>query len=738
MSDPRPGDVLRGRFRLEEEIGKGGMGVVFRALDLELDEPVAVKVLAHHVDESARQRFRREVTLTRSIRHPNVCRMYDLHETEDFLFLTMEYVDGSDLMGWRKRAPIAPEKILPIVEQVAQGLAAAHDLDIVHRDIKPGNILVSGDRAVITDFGIARTLADPRTHATGAMVGSPYYMSPEQVTDATIGPAADIFSLGVVLYEILTGKNPFGREDPLASALRRAHLPAPPPSEHVPVPPTLDQLVQAMLRHAPEERPSARVLASRCRHLLENRFVTPSKPPPPTEPTLAVLPFQGGSDEESMIGEAIAEEVIDLLSKTRGMRVFTFSVTRGLGPQPTFEELRALGTDAVVQGAVRMDGDRVALDVEVIGPWEDSIWSGELDAPVGDLFEVEARVARRAAETLRLEMVHHQVRDRLRVQPKAMSLYLAGRDLLRRRRLDVGDAIVLLDAAVELEPDCPPFVAAKAIAHARLATFTDSLSDPAARLEVAQAALERAREVAPEMAETLLAEARLAGVRGDLGGEVRSLHRALELAPTSALAHARLGELHLFSGHLDEGRTLLERTLDLDPSENAARIRLARVAAFEGDEALARRRMIEATEAEGEHSTNVITETLRVKHYLGQTDHVAGLRGRLRDEPVHQLLRAVMSYLLGEADGSVLGVVHRRLEEESVWLRTTAGMILAEACMVRREPQRALAIIEGMASVLHDVDWLTRCPLLAELQPELRPIERSMRGRIDRIWRATL
>ncbi len=276
--------LLGGRYRLSGRIAVGGMGEVWRGTDELLDRPVAVKLLsaAHASDDSFRARFRAEARYAASLSHPHIAQVFDYGEMSDTdevppdlpsggAYLVMELVQGdplSALIAQQERLSVADS--LRIVSQAADALSAAHEAGIVHRDIKPGNLLVTPDGTTkITDFGIARAMwAAQASHLTqtGMVMGTASYVSPEQATGGTITSASDIYSLGVVAYECLTGTPPFTAETPVAIAVAHMHRPVPPLPDDVPAP--VAELVINMLAKPPEERPqSARWVADRARQL---------------------------------------------------------------------------------------------------------------------------------------------------------------------------------------------------------------------------------------------------------------------------------------------------------------------------------------------------------------------------------------------------------------------------------------------------------------------------------------
>ncbi|MDQ3370026.1 MAG: serine/threonine protein kinase, partial [Myxococcota bacterium] len=241
-------EVVAGRYRIVRWLGGGGMGRVYEALDIELGERVALKVLRANLSEEAVERFRREVRLTRRIQHRNVARMFDIGDHHGDKFLTMELVQGEPLTR-ELAARMAWPRLQQLAVQICDGLAAAHAAGVVHRDLKPDNVLVERgtDRAVITDFGIARSGDDASVTQVGVVIGTPRYMAPEQLAGIPdIDARADLFSLGVMLYELACGARPWAGDNPIAIAVVQAtHPPRPLHAPHVPV--ELVELVMSCL-----------------------------------------------------------------------------------------------------------------------------------------------------------------------------------------------------------------------------------------------------------------------------------------------------------------------------------------------------------------------------------------------------------------------------------------------------------------------------------------------------------
>ena len=253
-----PGTMLLERYRIVSPLGKGGMGEVYRAEDLKLGQTVALKFLPKSLarNEEALARFTREVRMARQVSHPNVCRVFDIGEADGQAFLTMEFVDGEDMSSLMRRIGRLPaDKALEIARQVCAGLAAAHEHGIIHRDLKPANIMLDGrGRARITDFGLAGLASEMK--GEDARAGTPAYMSPEQFSGGEVTAKSDLYSLGLVMYEIFTGKKPYeaATYDQMAR-LREKSAPTAPSTHLKDIDPLVERVMLRCLEKNPTKRP---------------------------------------------------------------------------------------------------------------------------------------------------------------------------------------------------------------------------------------------------------------------------------------------------------------------------------------------------------------------------------------------------------------------------------------------------------------------------------------------------
>jgi eukaryotic-like serine/threonine-protein kinase len=334
--------VLQQRYRLIEILASGGMGKVYYATDSRLGRAVAVKMLRDDLahDERFVERFRREARAAASLSHPNVAGVYDYGEDEGRYFIVMEYVDGRDLARvLREEGPLSPDRAARIGAQVADALAHAHAAGLVHRDVKPANVIVlDGNRVKVTDFGIARAAGDATLTAAGSVLGTAQYISPEQAEGNSAGPQSDIYSLGIVLYEMLTGAVPFTGDSALGVAMRHVTDTVPPPSElNGDVPKAFDQVVAKATVKNPSDRYSdARAMALALSEAAQPTgegetapVVTPTEVLPAgaaaAATTQSVWPIPGDKWNPRRIGRAVAITLIALVAIALALVIWRLS-----------------------------------------------------------------------------------------------------------------------------------------------------------------------------------------------------------------------------------------------------------------------------------------------------------------------------------------------------------------------------------------------------------------------------
>jgi serine/threonine-protein kinase len=603
-------ELLANRYELLGLVGSGGMGNVYRARDRELDEIVALKTLERGLvdNERAVAQFRREVKLARRVTHQNVARTYDIGSEGDVLFLTMEYVEGralSELL--REDAPLEPREAFEIVEQICQGLQAAHEADVLHRDLKPQNVMLRPDgKALLTDFGIARAARRGETQFTVAEgpVGTPAYMAPEQVEGKqNLDGRIDIYALGVMMFEMLTGKLPWTGESVMAMALARVLNEPPRLDEHGEYPAELTELVwKAMGRHRDDRfSDAARLLEAmqaideQCKTVAPTRRLPPSSDGGPSQPrhgrrstsnlsAVAVLPFRNRGDaEDAYLAEGFTEELIDELSMFDRLRLRPLgAVTQYASETPDPSQVgRDLDVSVLVDGSLRKVGEHLRVRVSVISVSDGfQIWSGKFTGEPSGLFELTEKAAEAVADALTSERAEQR-----RSQPNdtvAIDLYMRGRyEMHRTWHLNMDTPISLFERALERAPHDARILTGLATATARKAFLNPG--DSARHLREARRTALQAIESAPDWGDPYYALAMVEFNAEKFGAAVQNCLAALRYNDEFADAHDLLGRILSETGPLDRAVYHLERALTLNPSLYRARWDLARVYAYRSE-----------------------------------------------------------------------------------------------------------------------------------------------------------
>ena len=569
--------ALGDRYQIEREIRGGGMAVVFHARDPrpEVKRQVAIKVLDTQFSSAhAVERFLREVGVVANFVHPNIVPLLEYHKAEDLLYYVMPYYVGGSLRDRLQREPQLPiEEAVRMSCDVLAVLEYAHGQGIVHRDIKPDNILFSGDRPMVTDFGIARALTiagDPLTEEH-ALIGTLAYMSPEQCQGGTLDGRSDIYSVGCVLYELLTGSVPFDGFSPQAIIARHLADPVRPIRTVRPaVPVGVERAVLKALAKVPADRhASAREFAD----ALHTRVSLPEGVPPAS---VAVLPFDNLSAEPGTdyFSDGITGEIITTLSHVAGLHVAAPTSSFAFrGHVVNLEDVgEKLGVATVVRGSVQRAGPHLRVTVQLNNVADGFLmWSERYDREVREATDVFALQDGIAAEVAgRLVSSFSSITGDFPATPPTRNLdaynrYLQGRYYWAQRGLGLKKALEFFGQALALDPDY-------ASAHAGLADTCVLLAEygalpPTSILPKARAAIERALELSPDLAEAHCAAGELALVFDwDWARAERELRRAIELSPRYAAAHYRLALYQsLVAGQFDEAIPRARQAVELDP-----------------------------------------------------------------------------------------------------------------------------------------------------------------------------
>jgi serine/threonine protein kinase len=702
-----------GAYEIVSSLGAGGMGEVYRARDSRLGRDVALKVLPPEVtNEPGRlERFDREARAIAALNHPHLVTIFSTEEADGIRFLTMEVVDGCTLGDLIVPSGMAVTKFLEIALPLADALAAAHQKQITHRDLKPGNVMVSNDgRVKVLDFGLARVgggataeetliaTAAPITHR-GTIVGTMPYMSPEQVEGRQLDTRTDLFSLGVIFYELLSGTRPFsGSSSPaLMSAILR-DTPSSICEKRPEIPDALDRLISRLLEKRPEDRvQTARDVFNELRHAQKQLESGVRPRPAVAEASIAVLPFSdlSATRDQDWFCDGIAEELLNALAGLPGLRVAArasaFSL-RGKG-----DDLRSIGeklnVSTVLEGSVRRAGDRVRITAQLSDAREGrQLWSERFDREIKDIFDVQEEIARAIVERLRLTISgdsSERLVQKTTTNIEAYQLLLKGRRLVTQRGRAVLDAIPFFEGAIALDHNLAEAHALLGDAYRLLGLY--GIARPGEVMPKARACAERALAVDPMQPEALATLAIIASIyewdmdefrrRSDRALAADPLHpraltergiaiafigqpnsnwqpeaieviaRAALVDPLNAWIVAMQGALLMMIGRVAESVDVTRRALELDANNFTAHwLHVAMLSeAGRHDEAL---KAAEPALAMSGRHTNVLTNVATIYAERGQIDKVEAIRVELRE-------RAERSYIGYGAQASVAAAAGR-------------------------------------------------------------------------------
>jgi serine/threonine protein kinase/tetratricopeptide (TPR) repeat protein len=626
--------IVAGRFRIIRYIAEGGMGTVYEAEDLQLQDRVALKTIRPDIasNSQAVERFKQEIRLAKRVTHPNVCRIHDLgtdrsENGTEFLFLTMQFLGGETLSSRIRKGPIPPDEALPLIEDMADALSAAHQAEVIHRDFKSGNVILvpSAQRtcAVVTDFGLARGVNDGASRS--GLVGTVDYMAPEQIIGGEITPATDIYAFGVVIYEMVTGQLPF-TGDSKGSVVKK-HLndePQPPRALAPHLDANWNEAILGCLRKLPGERfqSAAEVKAAVLRSatppwrvgkqhaMLITLFVVfliamvallrssqawmdlvPAKQHTPSEAhiqlpitSIAVLPLESfsGNREQAYFADGMTEELINSLSRIGALRVISrTSVMNYKGGHKALRDIaRELNVDAVVEGTVQQSRGHVKISANLVDAREDrNLWGHSYEGEMRNVLGLQSDVAQAIASEIQVRLSPDESAGftaRRTVDPLAYDLYLRGLYFLNKRTPeDLRKALDEFGKAVERDPNFAESWAAVADSYTLLADL--GMVAPRQAMPLAEAAAKRALELDNSLAQ---AHASLGIIRWmydwDSASAGDEFARAVALNPNYATGHEWRGISLSLTGKFSEAIKEMQRAQELDPLSLPIRVNTAR------------------------------------------------------------------------------------------------------------------------------------------------------------------
>ncbi len=663
--------ALSGRYTIERELGQGGMATVYLAHDVKHDREVAIKVLRVEVAESlGRERFVREIRIAARLTHPHILPLYDSGEAGDFLFFVMPVLQGQtvrDRLVQEGQLPV--EVAVRIALEVADALDYAHRHDIVHRDIKPENILLHEGHAIVADFGIGKAVVaaaseSPTLTQVGVTVGTPAYMSPEQAAGDAIDGRSDLFSLGCVLFEMLTGAAPFTGATVQAIIARR-FIDTPPEvtSLRSTVPVAVSRTVAKLLEKEPGARYTTGAFVVEALRSQDNA-VTASRHP---DSSVAVLPFvnMSADPDNEFFSDGITDDIIMALSRVAGLRVaarastFTFK-----GKDAGLATIGAtLGVRTVLQGSVRRAGNRVRVTAQMMNAADGSqLWSERYDRDLDDIFAIQDEIARGIVQELELTLGLKHPSAPLVVRPtddlQAYQLYLRGSEAAHQRSpTALRRAIDFFRQALERDPDYARAHAGLAEAYIGLGVYQYVPTGEARR--EAERALAAAERLDPDLAlvHVLWGQLKLY-LRPDWPTAGENLAKALKLDPDLALAHAYSAYLSGLLGDWAACTAEAGRAIAADPLSMFVRAVATMGFGISGDLACDSAAALRAHDAALAIDPNAMIHLWMSAIRLGDL-------GRF-DEAIHRMARAVELTQRGPMVvgmfGRILGLAGRRAD----------------------------------------------------------------------------
>jgi len=564
-------------YKITDKLGEGGMGVVYKAEDLKLGRPVAIKFLPSHLasSEENKARFMREAKSAAALNHPNILGIYEIDEENSSLFLVMEFVDGETLKTYipkiSKGTGLPVEQAIDWIEQISNGLKTAHSINIIHRDIKTENIMITKDgRLKIMDFGLAKLKNQAGLTKTGTSLGTLSYMSPEQSHGVPADNRSDIWSLGVVFYEILTGELPFKSEHEAGLFYVIANEPpAAPNMLNKKIPHQIDSIVMKMLEKEPDKRfqniDELLKALNEAKNDIHN-IVSVEK-----EKAIVVLPFDNISPDadSDYFTDGLTEELIASLSKLKNIRLVPRTTSmRYKGTNKDIKTIgRELGTRYILAGSVRKFQDNLRITVELIDVDKDSqLWAETFKGKLADVFDIQEKVSKEIVDALRLKLSPNEkvvLEKRSTLNAEAFDLYLRARDFLyRMTKTNIHFAIQLFQRAIEVDPRYASAYAGLSESYAYLFLY----------FERNKILLDKAIEASLKamMYDATLSEAyaalALAHYNGNSLAEATTAgEKAVELGPNNFNGIWILGRIYHSTDRDEEAVELYKRVIELNP-----------------------------------------------------------------------------------------------------------------------------------------------------------------------------
>jgi serine/threonine protein kinase/Flp pilus assembly protein TadD len=696
-------------YKITEELGRGGMGIVYKAQDVKLERQVAIKFLPPHIaqSESDKLRFLQEAKAAAALNHPNILHVHEINEHEGTLFLVMEFIEGATLKSiisdQQSGKGVGIDKAIDWVLQTAEGLRAAHKKGIIHRDVKPENIMLTNDNRVkIMDFGLAKLKSGSGLTKAGTSLGTLGYMSPEQAQGEGVDHRSDIWSLGVVFYEMLTGELPFKAEhDAALMYLIINEEPHPPSTLDRKIAHAVDILVMKMISKDVAGRYQTMDEVIESIHAMKIELEAAERGA--KAKAIAVLPFENISAEKEndYFGDGLTEELIANLSRLKNIGVV--SRTTSMQYKGTKKDIKTIGKELgaqyILEGSVRKYQDNLRITVQLIDVLNDrQLWAETYKGKLEDVFDIQEQVSKQIVDAMVLRLTPTEkivLTKRSTVNADAFDCYLRGRDFLyRRTKNGVQFAIQLFQKAIELDPRYAAAYAGLGEAYATLHYDYDT------------------KEIWIDKA-------------------IESCLKALMYDATLSEAYSALGLAYMSKKSLEEGIAAAQKAIELDSKNFTSYWILGRIYHIADRDRDAAQMYVKAIELNPNFHTAY--GDLRVVYdRLGEKEK--------HDEILNRLLQIYPTYLAQHPDDArshiyyAIDLAHVNRVEEAKQeaekaLELSPGdslMMYNAACFYARIAEKNLAVDSLKNSILaglEDYEWIKRDPDLDNIREEPGYIE---------------
>ncbi|UCH82761.1 MAG: protein kinase, partial [Candidatus Latescibacterota bacterium] len=566
------------------------MGVVYKAEDVKLRRPVALKFLQPLLfnNQSGRSRFVHEAQAAAALDHPNICTVYEISESGNKTFISMAFIEGRSLRDKIESGPLQLNEVIDIGIQIAQGLQAAHEKGIVHRDIKSANIMVTpSGRVKITDFGLAKLAGRSKVTKTGTTLGTVDYMSPEQARGENVDQRSDIWSLGVVLYEMVSGLMPFRGTIDQAVVYSILHEDALPLTGVVAeVPPALEAIIAGALTKSLDERyqniPELLTDLRKLKKEMEKRASKAESAVSKRQMSIAVLPFANMSTdpEQEYFCDGMAEDIINDLTSVEGLRVA--SRTSAFAFKGKHDDICEIGkrlrVQTLLEGSVRKAGNRLRITAQLINVDDGyHLWSQRWDRDLEDVFAIQDEISENIVQALKVKLTPKAKRAIQKAATKnveAYDVYLRGRELLRQwERSSIESALEKFTTAIERDPGYS--LAYAGIADCYSVLFTD-IDRNKAHLEKSLEASEKALRLDPDLAEAHASYGyALTCFKKDYEKAEKEFDAALRLNPKLFEGYYFYARCSFAQGKMEKAAQLFEQACIVKPDDYQARFFLA-------------------------------------------------------------------------------------------------------------------------------------------------------------------